>query len=99
MQTKQTVARVLACCKTLMHGGRHRALEEISRAAFFGASLSLYADLAREALEQHHTNCHVVHEKMRMVAISSRFFLLSLVIVIFNFFALFRFAVLPDHAG
>lgn len=41
MQTKQTVARVLACCKTLMHSGRHKALEEISTAAFFGASLSL----------------------------------------------------------
>jgi hypothetical protein len=41
MQTKQTVARVLACCKTLMHSGRHKALEEISRAAFLGASLSL----------------------------------------------------------
>jgi hypothetical protein len=41
MQTKQTVARVLACCKTLMHSGRHKALEEVSRAAFYGASLSL----------------------------------------------------------
>src|SRR5260221_13681208 len=41
MQTKQTVARVLACCKTLMHRGRHKALEEISMAAFFGAPLSL----------------------------------------------------------
>lgn len=41
MQTKRTVARVLACCKTLMHSGRHKALEEISAAAFFGAALSL----------------------------------------------------------
>jgi hypothetical protein len=57
-----------------------------------------YADLAREALEQHHTNCHVVQEKMRMVAISSRLFLVSLAIVIFNFFALFRFAAFPAHA-
>jgi hypothetical protein len=41
MQAKQTVARVLACCKTLMHCTRHKALEEISQSAFFGASLSL----------------------------------------------------------
>jgi len=41
MQTKQTVARVLACCKTLMHSGRHQVLEEVSKAAFFGAALSL----------------------------------------------------------
>src|SRR4051812_8734549 len=41
MQTKQTVARVLACCKTLMHSARHKVLEDISQAAFRGAPLSL----------------------------------------------------------